>query len=57
MNTKKWYASKTLWVAILTGIIGVLVALETQYPAVGWIITGKAVIDFLLRMVTTSSLE
>ena len=37
---KKWYASKTIWAAIVTGIIGVLLAFGIEVPP--WVITALA---------------
>jgi len=54
---KKWYESKTMWVAILQGVFGILLAFETQYGGVGFIILGKSIIDFWLRYLTTKPIE
>ena len=56
-SMKKWYLSKTIILAILTGAAGVVVAFETQYPGVGTLMIIKAVIDVGLRFVTTSAIE
>lgn len=53
---KKFYHSKTIWVAILTGAIGIVVALETQFPAIGWIVVAKAVLDVFLRLISTTEI-
>lgn len=53
-DSKKWYESKTLWLAIAQGVAGVFVVLATQYPAVGWIAIGKSVVDFFIRYNTSS---
>lgn len=53
MQLKKWYLSRTMWVAVLTFISGGLMALETQYPALGWAVMLKAVIDMALRLDTS----
>ena len=52
MDTKKWYKSKTIWLAILTGISGVVIALSTQYPAAGALVVLKSLIDIALRYAT-----
>lgn len=49
---KKWYQSKVIWLAILQGIVGVVVAFTTQYPGVGSILIGKSILDMILRVVT-----
>lgn len=53
---KEWYKSKTIIVAILMGASGIMVAFETQYPGIGWMITGKAFIDVILRVISTKEL-
>ena len=57
MESKKWYASRTLWtnvvgfVAAVTGVFGVDIGLdaETQVALVGGILT---VVNIVLRLVT-----
>lgn len=46
--------SKVFWVAILQGIFGVVVVLESAYPAVGWVAIAKSVVDIILRGMTTT---
>lgn len=50
---KQWYLSKTIWLAVLQGVIGVVVAIGTQIPDVGWWMIAKSVLDILLRAITT----
>jgi len=50
---KKWYQSKTLWVAILEVIIGVLVYSKGQL-ATGGVISTQAIIMIVLRLITES---
>lgn len=56
-TTTKWYQSKTIIVAIVTGCIGIVTAFSTQFPEIGLLITAKAVLDVLLRFITTTSIE
>ena len=49
---KKWYLSKTVWLAVITFLIGGLMALQSSFPEMGWIIMGKAILDLLLRVIT-----
>lgn len=54
---KSWYQSKTIWIAVIQGILGVVVAFTTIDPAVstiGWIAAGKAILDMVLRSLTTT---
>lgn len=54
---KKWYKSRTIQIAVLMGISGVITALTTQYPTIGWLITGKAFLDVVLRFISTTELK
>ena len=54
---KSWYKSRTIWIAILTGATGVMVALSTQYPTLGWIVVAKGLLDAMLRLATSSELK
>lgn len=56
---KAWYLSKTLWVAVLQGIAGVLAALFVANPElklVGAIAIIKSGIDIGLRVLTNKRL-
>lgn len=57
IEEKKWYESKTIWVAIITGAMGITVAVQTSFPAVGWVITLKALLDLALRFATTEPIK
>ena len=55
MNTKPWYTSKTIWLAIVQGLAGVLAAVFSADPSVqsiGWLAIVKSVLDFGLRFLT-----
>ena len=54
---KKWYQSKTLWYAILTGMAGVISQLLVIYPELGQLATLNAIIVGLLRFVTTKEIS
>lgn len=54
---KKWYQSKTLLFAVLTGIVGILTVLSTQFPTEGWMITLIGFINFLLRLNTNTEIK
>lgn len=57
MSEKKWYLSKTIWLAVLQAILGVFVAIGTEIPTVGWIMVVKSVIDVLIRSLTEESVK
>lgn len=54
---KSLLRSKTFWVAILQGIAGVLVVVQTEMPEVGMVVMGKSIIDIMLRLITTKPIE
>lgn len=56
MNTKPWYTSKTIWVAIIQAVVGVMVVLQGQYPGWGDLVVASSVLNFLLRYVTTTAI-
>ena len=51
-NSKPFWQSKTVWVAILTFLTGGFMAISSQYPSLGWAVMGKAILDILLRILT-----
>jgi len=58
MNSKMWYASKTLWVNALTLIwqfVGPLVGLPTLSPEL--LVTLLGVINLILRLITSSEVS
>lgn len=60
MNTKKWWESKAVWIAVLQGVAGVLAAILSTDPAlkgVGYLAIVKSVIDYFVRVNTTASIE
>ena len=52
VEAKKWYTSKTLWIAVIQGLAGVVAIVATDYPQLGSIAIAKSILDLLLRMVT-----
>lgn len=56
-NLKPWYLSRTLWVAVIQAVSGVLVAVYAADPALANVGIGalvKSVLDFYLRFSTTT---
>lgn len=52
--------SRTVWIAIAQAILGVLLAVTVENPAleqVGLIVMVKSVLDFFLRLNTTTALK
>jgi len=57
MTAKSILLSKTFWVALIQGCIGVIIAVSTVAPNLGWLLVGKSILDILLRVVTTQSVS
>lgn len=60
LTMKNWYLSKTILLAILQGVSGVMLAFLANDPAlsgVGWFMTGKSFIDILLRFSTYTEVK
>ena len=59
--SKPWYQSKTLWAAVLTGVIGVATVVVSDElvskDIAGVIIIGIAVVSSILRTLTTEPLR
>lgn len=57
---KKWYQSRTVWLAIAQGVAGIMAAVFAVDPAlqdVGYLAILKSVLDFLLRANTIARLK
>jgi len=52
MNGKSWYRSKSIWIAILQGIGGIMVAVGTEYDQVGGFLVLKSLLDIIVRGIT-----
>lgn len=51
-DTKKWYESKTIWLAVAQAIAGILTAVYAENPALGAAGIGasvKSLLDIYLR--------
>ncbi len=58
-DVKPWYQSRTVGIAILQGIAGVMAAIFAVDPTIqtiGFIAVGKSVIDFMLRASTSKEI-
>lgn len=56
-NIKDWYRSKTLWIAVGQGVLGVFIALIAEYPEFGGLLIAKSVLDVGLRIVTEQPIK
>lgn len=57
VTPKPWYTSKTVIFAILTGLSGVVIALESVYPAAGILVTIASAINVILRFGVSAPLQ
>ena len=55
--TKKWYGSKTVWLGVITAIVGIFSFLESQYPQMGIFVTLSGVVGIIFRVFTSTSIE
>lgn len=56
-NAQPWYQSKTLWYAILTGLVGVFGVLSHDYPQWGWIVLLNSTLVAILRVITIAPIK
>lgn len=49
--------SKTIWLAVIQGVLGVIVAVSTTYPELGGIMILKSMLDIILRVITTMPVD
>lgn len=54
---KSFLKSKTIWLAVLQGIAGVVTVSITQYPTVGELLVLKSVLDIAVRFMTTEGIQ
>ncbi len=58
---KKWYESKTMWIAIATSLVGILMAvsesIEVSGGDAGVLLSVVGVVNFILRYVTSRPIE
>lgn len=61
METKKWYSSKTMWVAIATSVVGILMAVSDSLAQsgqdTGLFVVAIGLINAGLRFVTGTRIE
>lgn len=54
---KKVIKSKTIQIALLQAIIGIVVIFQTEFNTIGGFAIAKSVLDMVLRSVTTKPLS
>jgi len=55
VEIKKWYQSRTFWIGVITTIIGILEAVNTQLLA-GSVITLMGLLTIVFRCLATSAI-
>ncbi len=57
VTPKKWYQSKTVIFAVITGALGIITALQSVYPEAGYLVTLASAINILLRFSTSTPIQ
>jgi len=58
MNTQKeWYKSKLIWYAIVSGVAGIITAVQSQYPDIAGLALANSLVVAFLRMLTTTEIK
>ena len=55
---KNWWQSRTMWLAIGQGVVGILLAVYNANPdfsTVGWMMVVKSIIDGYVRLTSTTN--
>jgi hypothetical protein len=56
-SAKKWYTSKTLWTAVVTGVVGIATAVVgdnlVSSQTAGYILVAVGVLNGILRKITS----
>lgn len=55
VQPKKWYESRTLWIAVAQAVVGIIVVITNEFPdaeIVGSLVALKSVFDIGLRFMT-----
>ena len=54
---RNWYRSRTIWLALLQAVGGILLVVVAEYPEAGGILIAKSFIDIALRAVTVKPIR
>ena len=59
MNTKKWYASKTLWINGVAALVAVLSALDTVVPSeyLPYVMAAAGIANIVLRLLKNEQVK
>lgn len=53
-HMKNWYTSKTILLAVVQAVAGIILLIQTEFPEAGWALMAKSVIDIFLRFVSAT---
>lgn len=56
-SVKPWWKSRTMIVAVVMAVSGILATVETEYKLPGILLTVKALLDMWLRLNTSERVE
>lgn len=58
MQNKYWFFSKTIWIAIIQAVIGIITAIQAtpETQAIGGLLFAKSFLDIWLRHITTDTI-
>ncbi len=54
---KSIFSSRTFWLAVGQAVVGVIAVFASAYPALGFLVVAKSVLDIVLRMYTTTPIQ
>lgn len=54
---KSWITSRTVWLAILQSVAGIVVIFMTNFPGIGWLAIVKSIVDIALRFDTQAPIQ
>lgn len=54
---KSIFQSKVFWLAVGQALVGVIAVFASAYPALGFLVVAKSVLDIVLRLYTTQAIS
>ncbi len=54
---KSIFQSKVFWIAVGQAIVGIITVFATAYPALGFLVVAKSMLDIILRLYTTEAIS
>ena len=56
-KVKNLFRSRTFWLAVIQGVLGVLIVVMVELPGIGGLVVAKSVLDVALRLITGEPVE